>query len=134
MGNRIYGCDDCLAVCPWNKFAVARERSGISRSGRAPRLGRAGGAGRCGVPRAVSRQPDQADRARPVRAQRALCDRKLKPRTQETSARLTAYTRIERDDAGARPQTLELQRRAKAERDNGRRAQEFVRIERGDTA
>jgi len=22
MGNRIYGCDDCLAVCPWNKFAV----------------------------------------------------------------------------------------------------------------
>lgn len=26
MGNRIYGCDDCLAVCPWNKFAAeARE-------------------------------------------------------------------------------------------------------------
>jgi epoxyqueuosine reductase len=23
MGNRIYGCDDCLAVCPWNKFALA---------------------------------------------------------------------------------------------------------------
>ncbi len=23
MGNRIYGCDDCLAVCPWNKFAAA---------------------------------------------------------------------------------------------------------------
>ncbi|MEM9636190.1 MAG: tRNA epoxyqueuosine(34) reductase QueG [Pseudomonadota bacterium] len=23
MGNHIYGCDDCLAVCPWNKFAVA---------------------------------------------------------------------------------------------------------------
>ncbi|MEO0916859.1 MAG: tRNA epoxyqueuosine(34) reductase QueG [Pseudomonadota bacterium] len=22
MGNRIYGCDDCLAVCPWNKFAI----------------------------------------------------------------------------------------------------------------
>ena len=28
MGNRIYGCDDCLAVCPWNKFAeTARRRS-----------------------------------------------------------------------------------------------------------
>ena len=27
MGNRIYGCDDCLAVCPWNKFAqTAREQ------------------------------------------------------------------------------------------------------------
>ena len=26
MGNRIYGCDDCLAICPWNKFAQdARE-------------------------------------------------------------------------------------------------------------
>jgi len=22
IGNRIYGCDDCLAVCPWNKYAV----------------------------------------------------------------------------------------------------------------
>jgi epoxyqueuosine reductase len=26
MGNRVYGCDDCLAVCPWNKYAQdARE-------------------------------------------------------------------------------------------------------------
>ncbi|SNR49341.1 tRNA epoxyqueuosine(34) reductase QueG [Puniceibacterium sediminis] len=25
LGNRIYGCDDCLAVCPWNKFAVAAQ-------------------------------------------------------------------------------------------------------------
>ena len=27
MGNRIYGCDDCLAVCPWNKFAVAAQEN-----------------------------------------------------------------------------------------------------------
>ncbi|MDD3836557.1 MAG: tRNA epoxyqueuosine(34) reductase QueG [Phenylobacterium sp.] len=28
LGNRIYGCDDCLAVCPWNKFASrAREQA-----------------------------------------------------------------------------------------------------------
>ena len=26
LGNRIYGCDDCLAVCPWNKFASAAHR------------------------------------------------------------------------------------------------------------
>ena len=23
MSNRVFGCDDCLAVCPWNKFASA---------------------------------------------------------------------------------------------------------------
>ena len=27
MGNRIYGCDDCLAVCPWNKFAEVAQES-----------------------------------------------------------------------------------------------------------
>ena len=33
LGNRIYGCDDCLAVCPWNKFARAtRETSLRARS------------------------------------------------------------------------------------------------------
>ncbi|WP_439619827.1 tRNA epoxyqueuosine(34) reductase QueG [Hyphomonas sp.] len=29
MGNRIYGCDDCLAVCPWNKFAASASESGL---------------------------------------------------------------------------------------------------------
>jgi epoxyqueuosine reductase len=29
MGNRIYGCDDCLAVCPWNKFAHAAREIGL---------------------------------------------------------------------------------------------------------
>ncbi len=32
LGNRIYGCDDCLAVCPWNKFAsTAREQKLAAR-------------------------------------------------------------------------------------------------------
>ena len=30
LGNRIYGCDDCLAVCPWNKFAVAAREAGYA--------------------------------------------------------------------------------------------------------
>jgi epoxyqueuosine reductase len=29
MGNRIYGCDDCLAVCPWNKFARTTAEPGL---------------------------------------------------------------------------------------------------------
>ncbi len=43
MGNRIYGCDDCLAVCPWNKFA------------------RAGAAAKAFLPRAELAAPRLAD-------------------------------------------------------------------------
>ena len=32
MGNRIYGCDDCLAVCPWNKFAADAHGGAIRRA------------------------------------------------------------------------------------------------------
>ncbi len=42
MGNRIYGCDDCLAVCPWNSFAEAASanRAFLPRAElAAPRLG-----------------------------------------------------------------------------------------------
>jgi epoxyqueuosine reductase len=30
MGNRIFGCDDCLAVCPWNKFASSAHEAKLS--------------------------------------------------------------------------------------------------------
>ncbi len=40
IGNRIYGCDDCLAVCPWNKFAQAGREAKLAarESLRAPKL------------------------------------------------------------------------------------------------
>ena len=40
MGNRIYGCDDCLAVCPWNKFAQEGHDAKLAMRGdlREPKL------------------------------------------------------------------------------------------------
>ncbi len=38
MGNRIYGCDDCLAVCPWNKFAKAAHERKFAARAEPPRL------------------------------------------------------------------------------------------------
>ena len=38
LGNRIYGCDDCLAVCPWNKFARAATELGYAPRMDAPDL------------------------------------------------------------------------------------------------
>ncbi|HJN04783.1 MAG TPA: tRNA epoxyqueuosine(34) reductase QueG [Alphaproteobacteria bacterium] len=38
IGNRIYGCDDCLAVCPWNKFARASAEAAFRPGTGAPAL------------------------------------------------------------------------------------------------
>ena len=38
MGNRIFGCDDCLAVCPWNRFAVAARETKLAANATMPSL------------------------------------------------------------------------------------------------
>ena len=66
MGNRIYGCDDCLAVCPWNRFAdaAAANRAFLPRAElAAPRLADLLALDDAGVPRDVRRLADQAHRA-----------------------------------------------------------------------
>ena len=80
IGNRIYGCDDCLAVCPWNKFARAgREMKLAARrriAGAAARRSRPSRRRR--VPQAVLEIAGQAHRTRSLRAQRADRDRQFR--------------------------------------------------------
>ncbi len=78
MGNRIYGCDDCLAVCPWNKFAAAAREAGYAARVGAPPLAELAVLDDAAIPGAVFGQSDQADRARPVRPQRPICDRQFR--------------------------------------------------------
>ena len=77
IGNRIYGCDDCLAVCPWNKFAQEGREAKLSARAelRAPSAFGSGAARRCRVPRAVHEIAGQAHRPRPLHPQRADRDR-----------------------------------------------------------
>jgi epoxyqueuosine reductase len=57
LGNRIYGCDDCLAVCPWNKFAVRAHEVGYRAREGAPRLAELAGLDDAGFRRAFSGSP-----------------------------------------------------------------------------
>ncbi len=79
IGNRIYGCDDCLAVCPWNKFAQqGREAKLAARDAIARATAfRTGAARRRGVSCAVCEIAGQAHRPRPFHPQCADRDRQL---------------------------------------------------------
>ena len=59
MGNRIYGCDDCLAVCPWNKFAQTTAETAFEpRAGlTAPRLSELAGLDDAGFRKLFSGSP-----------------------------------------------------------------------------
>ncbi len=72
MGNRIYGCDDCQLVCPWNRYAKVTAEPDFRCAARTRRAepGRAVSLERRAVPRAHRRQRDPAHRLRAVVAQR----------------------------------------------------------------
>ena len=68
IGNRIYGCDDCLAVCPWNRFAEAAQanRAFLPRAElAAPRLADLLALDDAGFRELFSGLADQADRPQP---------------------------------------------------------------------
>ena len=73
IGNRIFGCDDCLAVCPWNKFAQAgREARLVQREDLAALpLADLARLDDPALPRPLCRHADQAHGPRPVHPQRA---------------------------------------------------------------
>ena len=79
MGNRIYGCDDCLAVCPWNKFAQAgREAKLAAREAlRAPKLAELARLDDAAFRALFCEIAGQAHRPRPLRAQCADRDRQF---------------------------------------------------------
>ena len=68
IGNRIYGCDDCLAVCPWNRFASAAQANKAFAPRPelvAPALADLLALDDAAFPRTVLRIADQADRGEP---------------------------------------------------------------------
>jgi epoxyqueuosine reductase len=78
IGNRIFGCDDCLAVCPWNKFAQtgaseAAPARGSRRAARSP----TSPASTMPPSARVRGHARSSARARPLRAQRADRHRQL---------------------------------------------------------
>ena len=77
MGNRIYGCDDCLSVCPWNRFArVTRQEKLRARADlSAPRLADLAALDDAGFRASVRRLADQAHRPQSLRSQRVDRDR-----------------------------------------------------------
>ena len=94
MGNRVFGCDDCLAVCPWNKFAAAAREARFHARAETdnPPLAELLQLDDARLPRALCRHAREAHRPRPLPAQRADRRRQLR-RRQPAAARRGAARR-----------------------------------------
>ena len=105
IGNRVFGCDDCLAVCPWNKFAADRPQHQLPALGPGTFAAACGaaGAGRRGFPLPLRRHARQAHGPRPRDPQCPDRRRQL-GRPQPCSRRRAAARR--RVAAGARHGSL----------------------------
>ena len=80
IGNRIYGCDDCLAVCPVEQIRArgARGQARPARGSRASAARRTRRARRAGFPPPLRRRADQAHRPRAIPTQRDDRDRQFR--------------------------------------------------------
>ena len=102
MGNRIYGCDDCLAVCPWNKFAQAGREAKLAPRARAATRRSSAELARLddAAFRALfAKIAGQAHRPRPLRAQCADRHRQFRRRGARCRGRAAARRCV---SAGAR--------------------------------
>ena len=93
IGNRIYGCDDCLAVCPWNKFARAGQEMRLASRDElhAARLVDLARLDDAAFRKMFSKIAGQAHRTQSLCAQRAGRDRQFRRRDARGRSRSVAW-------------------------------------------
>ena len=107
IGNRIFGCDDCQLVCPWNKFAQRRGRAGFPRPARARRAGPRR-AVRLERSRSTSRRPKAARCAGSASGAGCATSRSRSATRRPPPTRVAALARAQRRSRSARARARRL--------------------------